>query len=116
MSTFSDPGDGTILRAWIRAAKEHGYELHSANDGEDDWAKVRTEKEAFEIVNSVDESYLKFRNAEKQSFTLYIILNNGIGSPVTDIYYSDSNAEVVQAIGDLVDPVQDRVDESRSRR
>lgn len=111
---FYDAGDGTVLRAWIREAKVDGFTLDAAHDGEGDWIKVSTAAAAFEVITSVDDSALRFRNAAGQTFTLHIILNNGIGSPVSDISAKDLAAS--DRIGERVSPVQDRVDNQRASR
>jgi hypothetical protein len=69
--------ESKIIRHFIRAATAAGFHLHSCSDGEER-QRVRTEREAFEVIDSVDQSWLYFSKEGHKNEVLVIILGNGI--------------------------------------
>lgn len=67
-----------LIDRMIVALHEAGFVLSGGDDGGDEWLPIFTRKQAIEMVASVDESTLRFRNAECQHHhVVWLIPGNG---------------------------------------
>lgn len=65
----------TVARKLIRTAKANGFTVKAVHDGEE-WVKVCTEAEALEAALGVDESHIRFRNADGDKLTYFLVMGN----------------------------------------
>ena len=97
-----------VITVLIRVAKAHGYKLTRVWDGEEN-QYPRCEKDALDVVFSVDECTMRFKHPEQpKSHGAVVILGNSAWECIADSSVGEGWDEVMSVMDEYTDKMQEQ--------